>query len=76
MTITWSAVVEAAMKILERLGTLLAAYFAGRASVKKQIVEEDLEQAKHDAQAWANRPVGDTADRLRALAAKKREDRS
>lgn len=66
------------LEILSKLAAPVAAYFWAQGRAKTEKLEDDLEQAKHDAQAWADSPrsMDDFSDRVRALAAKKRKDRS
>jgi hypothetical protein len=66
------------LEILSKLAAPVAAYFWARGQAKTEKLEDDLEQQKHDAQAWADAPrsMDDFTDRVRALAAKKRKDRT
>ena len=66
------------LNILSKLAAPVAAYFWAQGQAKTERLTDDLEQAKHDAQAWADGPqsMDDFTDRVRALAAKKRKDRS
>lgn len=71
-------IIIAILEILSRLAAPVAAYLWAKGQAKTERLEDDLEQQKHDAQAWADSPT-DYADfdtRLHELAAKKREDRS
>jgi len=64
------------IQILTRLAAPVAAFFWAKNIAKNERVENDLEQAKHDAQAWADSP-GDYVEfdsRLHELAARKRKD--
>lgn len=68
----------ALLEILGRLVAPAAAFLWAKSEIKNEGLKDDLEQKKHDAQAWADSPrsMDDFTDRLRALAAKKRKDRS
>lgn len=69
-------IIIAILEILSRLAAPAAAYLWAKGQAKTERLEDDAEQAKHDAQAWADSPrsMDDFSDRVRALAAKKRKD--
>jgi len=66
----------ALLQLITRLAAPVAAFFWAKEKAKKERTQDDLEQAKHDAQAWADSPsdYADFDSRLRDLAEKIRKD--
>lgn len=66
----------AILQILTRLAAPAAAFFWAKERANKERTQDDLEQAKHDAQAWADAPSDyvEFDSRLHELAARKRKD--
>lgn len=66
----------ALLQLITRLAAPVAAFFWAKEKAKKERTQDELEQAKYDAQAWADAPSDyvEFDSRLHALANKIRKD--